>query len=497
MLLDNMFGTSIGIEFRDDAIVFCCLKNSVSGISLISSSTFPLRGKETDYNEIKSYLGKHGSDISKVFVSVPDKWAITKFAEVPSMKGKSRDALSNLMKFEVERHVPFQLEDIDHDFLVMEEKDKLCSVVFVVIQKERVNFVKEILGKFSLKPDAITTSSFAVLNTIELGGGTAGGWQEIVGIVRKSKIWGKKNESNISLYMSRKRADLAIIKDGFCMNLRTFAVISEGPEQFLEKLKKHLSDIQSVYNIDSFRKIMVSGDISSIPDLKGKLEENIRENMIAAEEVTFFSDKLMGSEINGLVSSIGACFAGLGIGTYVINMLPHKGVYAVKKIAPHTTKLFLVLILVLIIASFTVEVVKKKEVMTRVEQSLKENMPEIEEIETMSLRIKALKKQSDFLQIIQDNEITLELLAELSIVLPGDAWITNLNYKRNSLKGKNKSGEEIVINGYADSSSNLIPLLEDSIFFDKVEFVGPIKKTRDKEQFKLSARVVNPDKSID
>ncbi len=493
MLLDNMLGTSLGIEFKDDEIVFSCLKNSLSGISLLSSSTFPLKGKETDFDEVRSYLGKHAMDISKVFVSVPDKWAITKFAEVPSMKGKSRDVLTNLMKFEVERHIPFQLEEIDYDFLVMEEKDKLCSVVFVVIQKERVNFVKELLDKVSLKPDAITTSSFAVLNTIELGGYSAGGWQEIVGIVRKSNIWGKKNESNISLYMSKQRADLAIIKDGFCMNLRTFDVISEGPDNFLEKIKKHLTDIQSVHNIEVFKKIMVSGDISSIPDLREKLEEKISENVIVAEEVEFFSDKLKGTEVNGLVSSIGACFAGLGIGTYVINMLPHKGVYAVRKIAPRATKIFLVLILVLIIASFTIEVIKKKEVMTKVEETLKENVPEIEKIEEMSIRIKALKKRSAFLNSIKENEITLELLSELSIVLPGDAWISNLNYKRSSMKGSRKSGEELIISGYAGSSSNLIPLLEDSIFFEKVEFVGPIKKTRDKEQFKLSAKVVNPD----
>jgi hypothetical protein len=37
-----------------------------------------------------------------------------------------------------------------------------------------------------------------------------------------------------------------------------------------------------------------------------------------------------------------------------------------------------------------------------------------------------------------------------------------------------------------------MPILEDSPFFEKVEFVGPIKKTRDKEQFKLSAKIVRP-----
>jgi hypothetical protein len=57
---------------------------------------------------------------------------------------------------------------------------------------------------------------------------------------------------------------------------------------------------------------------------------------------------------------------------------------------------------------------------------------------------------------------------------------------------KDKDGGELIVQGFADSSSILLPLLEDSPYFEKVEFVGPIKKAKDKEQFKLSAKIVRP-----
>ncbi len=46
------------------------------------------------------------------------------------------------------------------------------------------------------------------------------------------------------------------------------------------------------------------------------------------------------------------------------------------------------------------------------------------------------------------------------------------------------------MSGFAASSSILIPLLEDSAYFEKVEFVGPIKKKGVKEQFKIKAVIL-------
>ena len=85
----------------------------------------------------------------------------------------------------------------------------------------------------------------------------------------------------------------------------------------------------------------------------------------------------------------------------------------------------------------------------------------------------------------------LEVLAELTAVLPSDSWVTNLHYKGFDIKGK-KSGGELTISGFAASSSILIPLLEDSAYFEQVEFVGPIKKKDLKEQFKIKAVVLMP-----
>lgn len=487
-LSDKLFGTFLGAEFKEDSVVITCLKNNLSGMTLLSSAVFQLRDNDAVINEVREYIDKQGADISRVFVSIPDKWAITKFTSVPSMKGKGRNALANLMKFETERHIPFAIDDVAYDFLVLDEKDKTYSVALVAVRKEKIDLIKEFFEKLSMQIHAVTPVSFAVLNAAELSGISAGGWQEIVGIIRRSHILGRKNESSALLYIDKTRSSLSIIRDGLCIQMRFFDS-GQPPGDFLDDISGYLAQVRSRYSIERFNKIMISGDVSAIKTLKEDLGGKLETKGIMADEVSDFSGTLAGVDMKGLAPAIGASFTGLGIGTYGINMLPHKTNYAVRKIAPLTTKVFLVLILVLIVGIFATEAVKQKRTLTIMEEILRENAPAIKDVERLSSEIKSVKERRDYLRSIKENEIAIELLAELAVILPKDAWITNLNYKRNNIKDREKAGGELVLNGYADSSSNLIPILEDSVFFEKVAFVGPIKKARGKEQFKISAQV--------
>jgi general secretion pathway protein L len=75
----------------------------------------------------------------------------------------------------------------------------------------------------------------------------------------------------------------------------------------------------------------------------------------------------------------------------------------------------------------------------------------------------------------------------LTQILPGTVWVWSFKF----------TGKEIEISGFADSASDLIPLLDKSPLFEKVEFMSPVTKERtivggeakEKERFKIKARV--------
>lgn len=71
----------------------------------------------------------------------------------------------------------------------------------------------------------------------------------------------------------------------------------------------------------------------------------------------------------------------------------------------------------------------------------------------------------------------LPVLQELTEVLPNDAWLTALT---SDAKG-------VELTGQAALASGLIPLLENSSLLERVEFSSPVTRGRDREQFRIRA----------
>src|SRR4029434_11079483 len=76
----------------------------------------------------------------------------------------------------------------------------------------------------------------------------------------------------------------------------------------------------------------------------------------------------------------------------------------------------------------------------------------------------------------------LPLLRELTDVVPGDAWVTYLAYDARGME----------LTGQAWAASSLIPLLETSPRYERVEFASPVTRGRDREQFRIRAAWETP-----
>ncbi|MCX5907680.1 MAG: PilN domain-containing protein [Deltaproteobacteria bacterium] len=80
------------------------------------------------------------------------------------------------------------------------------------------------------------------------------------------------------------------------------------------------------------------------------------------------------------------------------------------------------------------------------------------------------KGNAEFDKITGGEVSKIEILKELSQILPNTVYIWNLKY----------SGKEIEISGFADSASDLIPLIDKSPLLEKVEFSAPVTKERER-----------------
>ena len=92
-----------------------------------------------------------------------------------------------------------------------------------------------------------------------------------------------------------------------------------------------------------------------------------------------------------------------------------------------------------------------------------------------------LERKRRLLATVEEIEVTavrpLPILRDLTDLLPADAWLTTL--------ALDPKGIELV--GQAAAASTLIPLLENSPRFERVEFASPVTRGRDREQFRIRA----------
>jgi general secretion pathway protein L len=114
--------------------------------------------------------------------------------------------------------------------------------------------------------------------------------------------------------------------------------------------------------------------------------------------------------------------------------------------------------------------------------------PAVEALERLQKQRDDYRKEMAELDQIRSGEISkVEILEELTRLLPDTTWIWNLKY----------NGKEIELSGFADSASDLIPLLDRSPHFEKVEFLAPVTKemqmrgdgNKEKERFKIKAKI--------
>ncbi len=117
-------------------------------------------------------------------------------------------------------------------------------------------------------------------------------------------------------------------------------------------------------------------------------------------------------------------------------------------------------------------------------------LPQAHEAEQQAEAIFKLRKTVDdsiesanfLLQKRKSRPLTIDLLNELTILLPDNTWVEQLNIR----------GDELQVRGQSLEASQLISLVEDSDYFFDVTFRSPVSRDRrtGRDRFYLSARIV-------
>jgi Tfp pilus assembly protein PilN len=119
----------------------------------------------------------------------------------------------------------------------------------------------------------------------------------------------------------------------------------------------------------------------------------------------------------------------------------------------------------------------KRMRLNRVLTASEDIQDKVQEVKELFLRIEKVSQEVQEIQNLMNSRVSkLEILKELSVLIPEDTWLDKISI----------ANDGIELNGYADSSSALIGILEDSPLFENVIFPSTItKRGGEKERFRI------------
>jgi type IV pilus assembly protein PilM len=157
---------SIGLDIGSHSIKVVSLKQETDNKVLTSYNIKNIPPNLIKTAKMGKMIQETFSEIdmkpSEVNISISGTNVIVRFVSMPKM---SEEQLSNVMSFEAERYIPFNVNDVFLDFKILDSNEEgQMNVLLAAAKKEFVNYWIELFEKLGIRIGAIDVDAFAVFN---------------------------------------------------------------------------------------------------------------------------------------------------------------------------------------------------------------------------------------------------------------------------------------------------------------------------------------------
>jgi Tfp pilus assembly protein PilN len=400
----------------------------------------PLLHAELEARKIKTRAAR---------ICLPRSWAVVKELNLPPTVGED---LSQMVAFELERHLPYPIEEALYDFrLGPAVKNVPRRMVVVAVERRIIEQVLRLADELGLRLLSIDVAAHALLGLVKLPA---------------------KGSHVGLLHVSGEKADLVFLEGPRLRLSRSISLNGAAEQMTAEEIRSSLG----LLRWNSLDGLWLSGDdaeeLLSSPTLSvfGVEPSSPPYSPKALKALPLLNGNSPGLALPALASAWNR--------RPQSNLLPPER----RPRRPHwshvvTTISFLVTV-ALGVGLLVGQGWQERHSLSRVNQALRELEPQVKAVEQLSLELGRHRKLlASFKDLERAGIQPLLILKELTEMIPQDAWLSNVSM---DVKG-------LELTGQATQASLLIPLLENSPLLERVEFASPVTKGRDKEQFRIRA----------
>jgi len=470
--MDSIFSNlGLGIDFRKTHLILTLLKKSFHRVALLDYEVQPLFPEnQTEEREVQilnlinAFISKYNVKKEKVFLSIPREKTVVRFIILPTT---TKENLRKVIDYEVPKFTPFEREEVYFDYQILKEEKERLHLITVFIKKIELDFYLSLLKKVGIEPVSIQIPAIGALNLFYYHHGP------------------QENGISVLLDVAGSFFEMNLVQNKEWRECFHLPLPQEDREsKMLDTFKRSGVEESSIPN-STFYVYGMEGDETLLTCLK-------EANSIKAVLHPLLNRIEVGEEeprdLHKIYGSIGIPLQGLVNAFLQINLLPIEMRKKVRQIGKPLFFILSLLALILALSWGAGVFFHYRNVLDAIHTEIKARKPEVETIEGLQKKNGTLWKEISEMEKIKSGEPSkIAILNELTQILPNTVWIWNLKY----------DGKEIEMNGYADSASDLISLIDKSPLFERVEFSAPVTKERqmrpegdrEKERFRIKVRI--------
>ena len=458
------FNSSIGIDINSRRIHAVHLKGTFKGVNLVSESRCLLnesksrQERQSDISDfINGFMREENFPASDLFIGISGDQAILREIEFPMAV---KENLRTTLTYEIEKYIPFPAGDIYFDYQIVAEykaSEKL-RLLLTAVKKEALDDYLKIAESIDQGVSGIEVASSGVVNYYFHQHPEAQGPVVIVSACGVG-------------------ADVLMVKNRKLIYSKSFFDSGEAVDALMAG--GQLAPLRDVFFGTEKAVRLVLYGVTEAEDVRGRLSAEFQE--------IISGDLYLGLQDDASIPAFGLALKGIRPVPVQMNLMPvglrkkpnRTGVYVMAVLAG-----LLMLSAVLWAGSL---LMNQRQMLQSLETESSRLKAEASSVEQMASENRKIKENLDYLRSLRPgNTYAIEIMKELSNIIPQTAWITD--FKLN--------GNKLGLYGMADSASELITILEASPLFMDVAFLSAIRKSREgKEVFRIGCNIESTEKT--
>jgi len=451
--------TAIDISDGLLKVITVATNKDEKALYVLDSKELPADDKDVE-KEIRSLILKNKLTKSQVYVSFPRHLVTVRSVRLPTT---NEHEVRDMAELQAINYLPYAREEMVVSYTIIETtKDGYTDILLILTQRKSVDRYVEIFRGAGIPIEMIALSSEGLLN-----------WYLGLKLDDKQPI--------AIIDIDRYHTHIQIVKNKKMLFSRSVSFDTVNPEQDKDAL---LGEIK--LSFDSFMKeqhesisrIILSGSEDYTSHFSSLLADNIS---IPCERLEQLRNVKVKDIVNKSLHQLKVASYTYLVGTALeserltVNLLPRDIIEKKKEetLKSELTKT-IVLSLLVIIAIFGIvgkKIHDKRVYIRNIEARLKAIEPEVKRLTTLKENIELIQNQLRF------EGSSIDVIRQLYTLLPGDVSLTLFEFEDKM---------RVLLRGTAGNLSevfNLLPILEESPYFENVTINYATKRTSKQREF--------------